>query len=58
LFISAQHEAAGEEQRTVIRESFRIASEVNPPGEPLDWLTNPTPAHWRLRGKDVMFHWT
>jgi alpha-galactosidase len=58
LFISAQREAVGGEQREAIRQSFAAAAAVNPTGEPLDWMENATPAHWRLAGHEVTFDWT
>lgn len=57
LFISAQKEAVGDDQRAFIRSCFQSASMANPVGEPLDWLTNPTPEQWRLRGAEVRFSW-
>jgi hypothetical protein len=57
LFVSAQKEAVGEAQREFIRRSFKTASEVQKPGEPLDWLTNPTPVRWSLGGREVEFNW-
>lgn len=57
LFISAQPDAIGEDQRTMIRESFVLAAKTLPPGEPLDWLTNPLPVHWNLNGKITDFDW-
>ena len=48
LFISAQPEVVGEEQKKFIRESFQEASKPQPIAEPLDWLTNPLPSRWRL----------
>ena len=57
LFISAQPEIVGAEQRTLIRESFSLAARPLPPGEPLDWLTNPQPARWRLNGRIKEFNW-
>jgi alpha-galactosidase len=57
LFISAQPEVIGAEQRKMIRESFSLAAKPLPPGEPLDWLTNPQPARWRLNGMIREFTW-
>ena len=58
LFISAQPEATGMEQKAYIRECFALAARVQPLGEPLDWLTNPRPAKWRLNQRVVEFDWT
>jgi len=57
LFISAQPEAVGEEQKQFIRKSFAQAAKPQPVAEPLDWLTNPLPSKWRLNGKEVHFDW-
>jgi alpha-galactosidase len=57
LFISAQPNAVGEEQKKVIAESFAQASKQQPVGEPLDWLTDQFPSKWRLEGQEVQFDW-
>jgi alpha-galactosidase len=57
LFISAQPEAIGAEQKALVRECFSMAARPLPAGEPLDWLTNPLPARWKLDGKIREFDW-
>jgi alpha-galactosidase len=57
LFISAQKEAVGAEQRDFIKHCFKTAATPLPVGEPLDWLDNPCPARWKLNGKQVEFNW-
>ena len=57
LFISAQPEAIGEEQKKLIKQSFNEASKPQPIAEPLDWLTNQLPSKWRLDGQPVDFDW-
>lgn len=57
LFISAQPEATGAEQKTFIKECFRLASQNFPLGEPLDWMQNPIPKKWNLNGEIVNFDW-
>lgn len=57
LFISAQQAATGKQQREYIRTCFSLAAKVQPPAEPLDWLTNPRPAKWRLNDRVVEFDW-
>ena len=57
LFISAQPDALGMEQKEFIKKSFAQAATVKPIGEPLDWLTNPLPAKWKLNNKEVDFDW-
>jgi alpha-galactosidase len=58
LFISAQLEAIGAEQRVAIKEAFAKAAKVQPTGEPLDWMTNPYPSKWKLDGRIVEFDWS
>lgn len=57
LFISAQPDATGTEQKETIKECFRIASQVLPVAEPLDWMENAFPAKWKLNGKTETFNW-
>jgi alpha-galactosidase len=57
LFISAQPEATGPEQRTFIKKCFARAAAPQPLGQPLDWMTNPHPAEWLLDGEKVHFYW-
>ena len=57
LFISAQPEAVGSEQKAFIKQCFAQAAKPQPVGEPLDWLNNPFPAEWKLDGKTVRFDW-
>jgi alpha-galactosidase len=58
LFISAQPDAMGEEQKAFIKECFLIAAKPLPTGEPLDWMENMTPKKWRLNGEIVNFDWS
>ncbi len=57
LFISAQPEAIGAEQRDFIKKCFTDASKDQPVGEPLDWLSNEFPAKWKLDDSIVAFNW-
>ena len=57
LFISAQPEALGAEQRATIKQCFQIAATNAITGEPLDWMTNITPSKWKLRGAYREFDW-
>lgn len=57
LFISAQPDALGEEQREFIRQCFEQASKVQSVGEPIDWLSTPVPQKWILDGKTITFNW-
>jgi len=58
LFVSAQKEAIGAEQKTALKRSFDLASKELPVAEPLDWLINARPAKWRLNGKIRTFDWS
>jgi alpha-galactosidase len=58
LFISAQPEALGAEQKAFIKECFAKAAKVQPIGQPLDWLTNPFPEKWKLNNREVDFDWS
>ena len=57
LFISAQPDALGSEQKEYIKKCFTAAAKEQPIGEPLDWLTNTLPAKWKLNGSEVDFNW-
>jgi alpha-galactosidase len=57
LFISPQPNALGEEQKVFIKQCFARAANVQPTGEPLDWMSNPRPEKWKLNGRVVSFDW-
>lgn len=57
LFISAQPDAVGTEQKASIKECFKFASQNLPVGEPLDWMENALPKKWKLNGKTETFNW-
>jgi alpha-galactosidase len=57
LFISADPEIVGTEQKVMIRNCFAQAARPLPAGEPLDWLSNPQPARWKLDGEIREFDW-
>ena len=57
LFISAQPEAIGKEQKETIKMCFRLSSQNQPVGEPLDWMKNAYPEKWKLNGEIVSFNW-
>ncbi len=58
IFISAQPDATGAEQKAFIKQCFEIASKPQELCEPLDWLATPTPSHWKLDGKKQSFDWS
>ncbi|HEY0272996.1 MAG TPA: hypothetical protein VGC22_07405, partial [Chitinophaga sp.] len=47
LFISAQPEAVGAEQKAFIKQCFTDAARPQPIAEPLDWLENAFPSKWK-----------
>jgi alpha-galactosidase len=57
LFVSADPEALGEEEKQALRKAYAFASKPQPPGEPLDWLETTCPERWKLNGKVVEFDW-
>jgi len=57
LFISAQPDATGAEQKEVIKNCFKLAAQNLPVGEPLDWMKNAFPKKWNLNGKIEIFDW-
>ncbi len=57
LFISAQKEAVGQEQRVFMKDCFAAAAQEQPVGEALDWQKTPFPRNWKLNGKTVEFNW-
>jgi alpha-galactosidase len=57
LFISAQIDFLGTEQKAAVKQAFANAAKLQPTGEPLDWLTNQWPAKWKLNNRDVTFNW-
>ncbi len=57
LFVSWPKSLVGPEQERAIRDAFAIASVPQPPGEPLDWMENPTPAKWKLMGDEKTYVW-
>jgi alpha-galactosidase len=58
LFISAQPDALGSEQKAFIKLCFANAAKKQPIGEPLDWLNNTLPAKWKLNNREVDFDWS
>jgi alpha-galactosidase len=57
LFISAELDFIGTEQKAAIKTAFANAAKKQPTGEPLDWLTNQFPAKWKLNNREVNFTW-
>ena len=49
--------AIGTEQKSALRESFELAAQDLPVGEPLDWMERPVPTKWKLNGRLAGFEW-
>lgn len=58
LFISAQPDAIGVEQKEFIKQSFSEAAKLQPIAEPVDWFTNSLPSKWKLNNQVVNFDWS
>jgi alpha-galactosidase len=58
LFISAQPDAVGAEQKAFIKKCFATAAKQLPVAEPLDWMDTMTPSKWKLNGQVVNFDWS
>lgn len=57
LFVSADPNAIGPEQRAALEAAFAQAAESQPTAEPLDWLENTCPRHWRFGVEEVTYDW-
>ena len=57
LFISADLEVLGTEQKGAVKAAFTQAARVQSTGEPLDWLIKAFPERWLLDGNAVGFDW-
>lgn len=57
LFISAAPDAFGPEQRAAVHDAFALASQIQKPAEPLDWLTTNQPENWLAQGKRLNYDW-
>ncbi|QKJ31861.1 hypothetical protein HQ865_19535 [Mucilaginibacter mali] len=58
LFISAQPDILNADKKAFIKDCFTRAAKPQPIGEPLDWMTNPAPAKWKLNNREVDFDWS
>lgn len=57
LFISAQPDALGQQQRAFIKTCFAQAAGIQPIGEPLDWMEKQIPQRWKLDNRITQFDW-
>jgi alpha-galactosidase len=58
LFISAETDFMGSEQKAAVKTAFAQAAKQQPVGEPIDWLNNPLPNKWKLNNRLVTFDWS
>ncbi len=58
VFISLNRESVDAKMENDLRAALAIAALPQPPPEPLDWLETPTPARWRLGGRDWTYDWS
>ena len=57
LFVSADPDAVGPEQRAALSAAFALAASPQPSAEPLDWLDTTCPRHWRFGQDQRTFDW-
>lgn len=58
LFISAEIDFMGSDQKAAVKTAFAQAAKQQPIGEPIDWLNNPLPNRWKLNNRLVTFDWS
>jgi alpha-galactosidase len=57
LFVSADPDFMGTEQKAALREAYTIAAKPTVAGEPLDWLETTCPRHWKFGDDLVTYDW-
>lgn len=57
LFVSADPQAVGPEQRDRLREAFQHAAVPRAIAQPLDWLETTCPTHWRFGAGATRYDW-
>jgi len=57
LFVSADPNALGLEQKDALKKAFKKASEFMKPSEPLDWLDTTTPSIWKTEDGEKSYDW-
>ena len=57
FFTSVRPEALAPTQLDEMRQLYRLAASNFTSVEPIDWLSNNLPAHWRLNGQETAFDW-
>lgn len=57
FFTAVRPEALSPTQLDEMRQLYRLAASGSTTAEPIDWLSNNLPAHWRLNGQETAFDW-
>ncbi len=57
LFVSADPEALGADQRAALKEAFAFAAEPRALAEPLDWMYSTAPSYWRFGDESAHYDW-
>ncbi len=58
LFVSADPDALGPEQRAALSLAFAQAAQPTVSAEPLDWMQTTCPRHWRFDTETVPYDWS
>ena len=58
LFVSADPEAVGAEQKAALQAAFTAAAQPLEPAEPLDWMETTCPRRWKIAGKIETYNWS
>ena len=57
FFASIKPEIPTLKEFEALQKQFATASAGESAIGPLDWMTNPTPEHWLIDGKETSFDW-
>jgi alpha-galactosidase len=57
LFVSADPDSLGPQQKTALSEAFALAACPQAPAEPVDWLDNVCPGLWNCQGEQRAYDW-
>ena len=57
LFVSFPHETVSAAQEKALREALNAASQPQPLGEPLDWMSQRAPEKWRFGRTETVYSW-
>lgn len=57
LFVSADPQALGSEQKRALTDAYRRAAQIQPCAEPLDWMDTVCPTRWQSGEEQVAYDW-